>query len=309
MSETAAVQADRIVSLVAELTRVDDQGRDARTFEQLAQRFDVSVTQIQRDLRTLTLLDESAESEWLVSLSAYQDGDRVVVRSGGPYRRPIRFTPEELVALRIGLAEDGVEELSQQLAEVLFSTVETDEKLPYSVTDRVSGDRDTVDLVEWAIRNSRRVELLYAGEGASEATSRVINPYQIVGYSGRSYLVSWCEKSGEWRNFRADRVLEARLADGEFEPRDDFTPIDDPSRIFHAPEDGGDEVTVRFSGRVAPWIVERYPDARMSEDGSVQITYLVVEPAWLVRHVLRYGAEAEVVGPDLYRDVVRRAVS
>ncbi|MFQ5705217.1 MAG: helix-turn-helix transcriptional regulator [Gemmatimonadales bacterium] len=308
MSETSAEQANRIVSLVAELTRADDRGGDAPTFAQVAQRFEVPVAQIQRDLRALTMLGESAESEWLMSLSAYQEGDRVVIRSGGPYRRPIRFTSEELVAMRIGLAEEGLEELSQPLADVLFGAVDTDEELPYSIGERMNGHRETVELVAWAIRNRRRVELLYAGEGASAASSRVIDPYQIVEYSGRSYLVSWCETAGEWRNFRADRVLEARLAGGEFALRDDFTPVDDPSRVFYAPDDSVDNVNVRFSATVAPWILERYPDARRNEDGSVEVTYVVADRQWLVRHLLQYGAEAEVVEPDLYRQVLRRAV-
>ena len=35
----------------------------------------------------------------------------------------------------------------------------------------------------------------------------------------------------------------------------------------------------------------------------------VASPDWLVERVLQYGEDAEVVGPALYREAVRRAVS
>jgi predicted DNA-binding transcriptional regulator YafY len=65
---------------------------------------------------------------------------------------------------------------------------------------------------------------------------------------------------------------------------------------------------VRYSPQVARWLAERFPGARRLEDGAVEVTHRVVEPSWLVRMVLQYGAEAEVVGPASYREYVSRAV-
>jgi predicted DNA-binding transcriptional regulator YafY len=166
-----------------------------------------------------------------------------------------------------------------------------------------------LDLLLQAVDECRRVELSYAGEGATEETARVIQPHQVVSYEGRTYVVSWCERSEGWRNFRADRVIDAGFADGEFEVREDFEPVTDPSRVFSAPEDGLDEVEVRFSPDIARWVLEQHPDARSEADGSAVVTYRVASLDWLVRRVLQYGPEAEVLGPEVYREGVRRAAT
>ena len=65
---------------------------------------------------------------------------------------------------------------------------------------------------------------------------------------------------------------------------------------------------MRYSPQVARWLAERFPNAKQLKGGAVEVTHRVVEPAWLVRMVLQYGAEAEVVGPAPYREYVARAV-
>jgi predicted DNA-binding transcriptional regulator YafY len=51
---------------------------------------------------------------------------------------------------------------------------------------------------------------------------------------------------------------------------------------------------------------EQYPEAVIQADGGVIVSYLVASPEWLVRHVLQYGPEAEVVGPPSYRELMRK---
>lgn len=114
---TAAEQLNRIVQLVAELTRREREARPPATLRELAARFGTTVAQIQSDIRTLTLLGDDPNADWLLSLRVSQEGETVRLSSAGPFRRPIRFTPDELLALKVGLAtEDGGERLAQDLA-------------------------------------------------------------------------------------------------------------------------------------------------------------------------------------------------
>jgi predicted DNA-binding transcriptional regulator YafY len=45
-------------------------------------------------------------------------------------------------------------------------------------------------------------------------------------------------------------------------------------------------------------------DGVASADGSLQVEYPLADTEWAIRHVLQYGADAEVLGPA----TVRRAV-
>ena len=108
----AAAQLERIVSLVAELSRGHPGQEEGRRLADLAGTCGVSPQQIAGDIRTLTTLCDHAEAEWLLSLSAWQQDDRVSVRSLGPFRRPVLLSPAggliEPQSLADWILEDGL---------------------------------------------------------------------------------------------------------------------------------------------------------------------------------------------------------
>ena len=147
----------------------------------------------------------------------------------------------------------------------------------------------------------------YAGEG-EQGARWTIHPHQLVEYRGRTYVLAWSEATGDWRHFRLDRVVEATCLETGFARRPDFVPITDPKDMFR-PTGSLDQVTVRFSPQVARWVRERYPVHEPAPDGSIVVRLPVANPAWLVRRVLEYGLDAEVLEPESYREAVRRAVA
>jgi len=51
--------------------------------------------------------------------------------------------------------------------------------------------------------------------------------------------------------------------------------------------------------------LERYADAEEHTDGSATLSYRVASIDWLVRRVLQYEAEADVLEPSVYRAAMR----
>lgn len=304
---TAGASLSRIVQLVAELSRDPDAAERGVPLAELAARLGTTPEQIQRDIRTLTSISDDAETEWLQSLSAWQEADRVTAVSHGPYRRPIRFTPDELLAIRVGLALEGAEgeQLASRLAAQLGAADVAGEP-PVAVAGPGEGEAQVVALAREAIESRRMLRLLYAGERDSRGVERQVEPHQVISACGRWYVLAWCRHAQDWRHFRADRVIDIMLEAETFTPRDGYGAGGDA--VFRAAE-VPDEVRVRFSPAVARWLAERIPTASRGSDGSLEVTYRVVEPAWLVRTVLQYADEAEVIGPPEYRRVMARALA
>jgi len=297
---SAAERLNRIVTMVAELSREECQ--DGVALHELAARYCTTPNQIRADVRALTLLGEHPDADWLSSLSVWQEEDRVFVSSMGPYRRPLRLLPEELVALRIALAtEDGGAALARRFGA-------PDEGEPLAVAGpRV--DDDVHLLLRRAAAASRRVRIRYAAADRA-TTDRVIEPHELLYWEGKLYCLAWCARTAAWRHFRADRVIEAVLTGEPFTRRPDLPgPAPDGPPAFRPPEEGVDRVRVRFAPRIARWLMERHPDAERRPDGSVIVTYDAASVDWLVRHVLQYGPEAEVVEPAGYREAMRQAVA
>jgi proteasome accessory factor C len=297
---TSADQLNRMTSLVADLTRKSRAGTSSVSLDELAQRYGATRNQIQADIRTLTLLGDDPDADWVLSLSVGQEGDRISIASGGPFRRPIRFTGDELVALQLGLA--AVDESKTSVSTSLAALLNRAEPVRHALAGRGRVSPSVINLVRTAIGDRRKLEIRYAGERSLGGVNRIIQPYQLLEQEGYTYIVAWCELSGGWRHFRVDRILDASRSNDHFTPREDFVPAEDS---FLAPEETT-AVQVRFSPVIARWIRERHPDAAVASDGSIVVTYLVASPEWLVRHVLQYGPEAEVVGPESFRELMRR---
>lgn len=303
--DDAAAQLERIVALVAELSRAADDGQGRRLAD-LAGSCGVSAKQIASDIRTLTTLCDHAEAEWLLSLSAWQQEDRVSVRSLGPFRRPILLSPDERLALQVALALDPE---GAALGIRLAAAGQRDEAAAASRTAARPAAGDFPALFVHAVNHHRCVEVLYAGEGDAAGRPSVIQPHEIVTYGGRAYVHAWDRDAAGWRLFRLDRFLDALGTDTAFDERDDFEPVAGRADLLRAPAAAVDHVRVRFSPRVARWIRERYPRCEDAADGAVTVTFLATSVDWLVRRVLEYGPDAEVLEPVVYREAVRRAVA
>src|SRR2546430_2317869 len=304
MPETAQAQVPRLVELLAWLSQGDS--AKSVTYRAAARRLGVSEQTIRADLDAL--LELSAEHrDWLASLRAAVVADGFAAHSRGAFRRPLHFTGEEGIALLIGLAgARGSQTVAKRLSKALGAASHPEAvDAAYALSGAPSEELEQVLAVARRARDeSRKLEILYCAS-AGEPSRRGVHVHQIVEAAGRWDVVAWCEEVGDFRNFRADRVLEARLLEREFRPQVLFKPVRKPEELLRA-----DEVVtakVAFSPRIARWLKERYPDGREDKDGRYVVAFRVADPAWFVREVLQYGAEAEVLEPEGLREVVRGA--
>ena len=106
------------------------------------------------------------------------------------------------------------------------------------------------------------------------------------------------------RVFAVDNVLDVVVTPQTFERPADFNldayGANSVSGVRHGATDV--EVTVRFSPVVAKAAaastIARDRRIARRDDGTVEITYRVVDPLEIVRWSLGWGAEAEVVAPE-----------
>src|SRR5687768_15458074 len=207
---TAAERFSRIVSLVADLTRGERAGDDAPSLRELARYHGVSDRDIAADLVTLTVLGENSDADWLLSLRIWQQEDRVSISSQGPFRRPVRLSPEEQLAVQMALALDpNGAGLATRLAS-LWSGEQTG-------TASAAQAETPMILVRRAVRERVVMEIDYAGETDREVRTRIIHPYQVAEYGVRTYIVAWAEDVGAWRHFRLDRIVAVRMTDSHLD--------------------------------------------------------------------------------------------
>lgn len=305
MADLAEAQVQRLVSLVAWMSQGD---REAPlTYAAAARRLGVSAETVRKDLDVLVNLTEGMKP-WLTSLQVAITAEGFILGSMGAFRRPLRLTGDEGLAIMLGLLQgrDG-KELARKLGKLLVAAPSMGE------ADRVwaigptpgEGVAQVLGLARRARDETRRLEISYCGS-SQESSTRVVHPYQIVQNGGHWYIIAWCEQAQGKRHFRAERVLTARLLGDGFDQRADMKRVQRGRDLFS----GEAQVTavVAFSARIKRWIREKYPDGEERPDGRYVVRFPVADPRWLAREVLQYGAEAEVLEPKGVREFMREMV-
>jgi proteasome accessory factor C len=299
MADTAVTQAPRLIELIAWLSQGDSRG--TITYKAAAKKFGVSEAQIRNDLDVLVHLSDE-HKDFLASVRVAIVADGFTVVSRGPFRRPVQFSAEEGLALLLGL---GAVQGGRGVAAKFKKGTETIESA-YAIGSAPSADLDGVLAVARTARDDKRkLEILYCGS-AGEPSRRIVHVHQIVEAGGRWYVIAWCEKVQDVRRFRAERILEAKALPQEFRPQVLFKPIKDARELLSA--DGAVPARVAFSKKISRWLKEKHPNGHEEGDGHYVVTFQVADPAWLVREVLQYGAEAEVLAPEGLREAVKRMV-
>lgn len=163
--------------------------------------------------------------------------------------------------------------------------------------------------VATALGSRRRLDLAYRGRSRNESTRRTVSPQRLVHYRDNWYLDAWCHLRKGLRIFALDRIDEAALLE---EPADDLASEELDERLARSygifsgvPRASA---TLRFSAHMARWVADEewHPEqhGQWLTDGRFDLTVPFADPTELVRDILKYGKEVEVVRPETLRQLV-----
>ncbi len=277
------------------------------TITELADRFEVSEGELERDLELLPLCGlppytaDRLIDVWVV------DG-AVEIRLAEYFERPLRLTPAEglaLLAAGRGLLSVPGSDTHGPLATALGKLEDALDARGRLAVD--VGGSDHLEELQAAAAASEQVEIDYYSFARDEMTTRVVDPWRVFHAFGAWYLAAWCHRASAERLFRVDRVRSVRSTGRHFDAAD--RGADMPDLVYRPrPED------LRVTLRLAPsadWVVESYPHeaAEQLDDGSWQVVLAVSEPAWLERLLLSLGPDATVAGPEEAADIAPDAAA
>jgi predicted DNA-binding transcriptional regulator YafY len=262
---------------------------------EIAERFDIDPAQLDAELDLMLMVGVPPYSpgDYIdVEIIPDANGDeRVTLRMAESFRRPLRLTPREglaiLAAGRTLLAVRG-SDVEGPLATALAKLAAVLDLPDVPVTIAAP---DHLDEVRRAAADHEELEIEYWSAGRDEVTTRKIEPLSAFYAAGEWYLDAMCLRAGDLRLFRVDRVRSVRATGRHFDVAD-FEPRDD---VYH-PRPGDSTIVLDLSDR-ARWVAERYPCVSVEElgKGRLRVELTVSEPAFAERLLLRLGRDADLV--------------
>lgn len=184
------------------------------TAETLAERLEVSVRTVYRDIAALQAMRTPIEGE---------AGLGYIMR-GGYDLPPLNFDQEEIEALRVGLSmlvrtgDSALQQAAERVCakiEALHDPAEWLQVAPWGApSDDPLRGCTPVALLRQAIRDERKLKIVYRSADETE-TTRVVRPVALIYHLECTMLAGWCELRQGFRHFRTDRIWGCeRLEDG-----------------------------------------------------------------------------------------------
>jgi predicted DNA-binding transcriptional regulator YafY len=201
------------------------QSRRSWTGPELAERLDVGVRTIRRDVERLRSLGYPVHAAPGVA-----GGYRLGAGSALP---PLLLDDDEAVAVAVGLRTGaggtvaGIEETSVR------ALAKLEQMLPPRLSRRVNAvqaytvspagspptvSADILATIAAACRDHERLRFTYRSHDRT-TSRRTVEPHRLVHLGRRWYLVAWDVDRRDWRTFRVDRIEPRLSTDRRFTPR------------------------------------------------------------------------------------------
>lgn len=240
------------------------------------------------------------------------------------------FDREELLALvaiqqildqiEPRLLQDVLHPLRERAASLLAGSGLAGARLEQALTrikvlpmQRRTVDDGLFECIVTALIGRKQITVNYTNRQTREATPRTISPQRIVCYRDNWYLDAWCHLRNALRTFSLDTLSAARITEQAATEFDAAT-LDQHFASSYGIFSGSatHTATLRFSKSVAGWIEREqwHPQQTITvlNNGEIELTVPYANATELVRDILKWGPDVEVIAPATLRDQVGDAV-
>lgn len=295
---------NRIDRLHAILTHL--QSKKRVTAQQLADRFDLSLRTVYRDIKALEESGVPVSGEAGVGYSV-MEGYRLP---------PVMFTQEEATALLLSakLAEQLTDDSVRKQMEAAIYKVKAvlranDKDFVDTLTPLINVyqrqlpdglSQQYITTILTAIGQKRIVQLVYRANYRDELTQRNIEPIGVSYYGQAWHLIAWCHLRNGYRDFRLSRIQKMNVTDQTFENAEHPSMEQYIQQMMSRDKDLK-EVVVRFNKETAKHVGEyRYYNGFVSEevrDDGVYMKFLTGCLDYFARWLLTYTDGVTVESP------------
>ena len=266
------------------------------TAPELAERFEVSVRTIYRDIDALSgagipVYTEAGRNGGIHLLNDFVL-DKAVLSEA---------EKQEILAalqsIHITRNMDGSRTL-QKLSALFQLHSENWLEVDFSRWGNPGYDNETFELLKSAVIRHRNVKLRYAGS-YEEIRERTVQPYKLVYKAKAWYLQAFCTEKQDWRIFKLNRILELEVLE------EGFSQLNPPGPI-ETFEGEYPKVTLRFPKEMSYRVYDEFNKAQIQrqENGDLIVSANMPEDPWLIGFLLSFGTRVDILSPAHLKEAV-----
>lgn len=285
------MKIERLIGILSILLQ-----QDKITASELAEKFEVSVRTILRDI------DEIARAGIPIVTSQGQGGG-ISIMDGYKIDRTL-LSSAEMTAIFAGLKSldsvSGTNRYRQLMDKLSVSdTVNADNHI---IIDLSMWDKNAVaekiELIKSAIEQNRIITYKYYSPQRIE--QRSIEPYRLIFQWSSWYVWGFCTKRQDYRMFKLTRMTELKCTDEAFVKRE--IPEYSCDKLRHTR--GEITAEVKFDKSVKWRIIDEFGRENFNEDaeGNIILNFTWADKQSLFSYILGFRECAEIISPAEYRE-------
>lgn len=300
---------DRISAILIQL-----QSRRVVKASDIAERFNISLRTVYRDVRTLEEAGIPLIGEAGVGYSI-MDGYRLP---------PVMFTREEATAFLT--AEKFVEKLTDSTTmkhhqsamykvRAILKTAEKDaledldgsiEVLKSHSQKRATGNTDHIQTILDSIVQKKLLSIDYFAGHSQEFTKRDVEPVGIFYLDSFWHLIAYCRLRDDYRDFRIDRISKLIITDVIY--NNSKHPTLKAYIAQTAKEKQLETVMIKVDKEIAHYLEhQKYYSGFISEKAfgnKIEMTFLTTSIEGFARWFMMFGDHAEIISPDHLKEKI-----
>ncbi len=297
------MRIDRMLSIIVMLLN-----RDRITARELAEKFEVSVRTVYRDIEAINMAGIP-----VISFSG-NDGGFGIMENYRIDRQLLTFGDmfsilSALKGINTGLnaveLDSAIEKISGLVPkektgemELRFERLAIDLN-PWGCSDRL---KNTLRKIQNAINGNNLIKIKYSNAGG-ETMERIIEPMTLVLHGYTWYLFAFCRKRSDYRMFKLTRIKNINILQQNFIRREtsykDYIGKETESR-------GTVNLVLKFSAKLRTRVEEYFNRDQINKrkNGDIIVNVSYPEDEWVYSLLLSYGEYVEVLEPPHIRKII-----
>lgn len=275
--------------------------KKAITAKELAERFEVSVRTIYRDIDTLSsagipIYASQGKGGGISLLDDYILNKSVLSENE---QNEILFALQSLTVTQNPETDKVLSKLSSLFNKNKINWIEVD----FSPWGSGKNQKCQFNVLKNAILNHQIIEFEYINS-SGEKSSRKVEPIKFIFKVNAWYLQGFCLSKKAYRTFKISRMLDVQITQEIFVER---SPDEIPEDTHEKKSTKRIDVQLKISPLGAYRVYDEFDEKEnvKNQDGSFTVTTSLPESEWLYNYILSFGANAEVLAPQNIREVIQ----
>ena len=266
------------------------------TAPELAEKFEVSVRTIYRDIDALSGAGIPVYAEAGRNGGIYLMNDFVLDKAALSEEEK----QEILTALQSisSMNNIGSNQTLQKLSAIFHMSSENWLEVDFSRWGNNGTDNEKFELLKSAVIHQKCVKITYANSYGT-ISERIIKPLKMSYKSMSWYLKAYCTEKQDYRVFKLTRIIDLEMRTDSF-CKSSFPELDETLGQAY------NTIVLRFPKNISYRVYDEFDKTRVrkKENGDLIVSVEMPEDEWLIGYLLSFGTQVDIIEPAYLKDIV-----